>query len=84
LFQKKLKNEKTERFGHFLTKRSATADGRTRTSTWFPRIDFESTASTIPPHRHSVSSGEDINRTVLRISDRADFQPSFFGRGEVV
>lgn len=27
------------------------ADGRTRTSTWLPRVDFESTASTIPPHR---------------------------------
>ncbi len=27
------------------------ADDRTRTSTWLPRVDFESTASTIPPHR---------------------------------
>lgn len=32
------------------------ADDRIRTSTWLPRVDFESTASTISPHRQKDSS----------------------------
>lgn len=46
-----------EKSGNSLMKETVSrknADSRTRTSTWLPRVDFESTASTIPPHRHEL------------------------------
>lgn len=38
------------------------AGDRDRTSTWKTKVDFESTASTIPPRRHGEESTKFSNR----------------------